>query len=138
VRRYALTVDEFMARWRRADSRERSAAQERLIDLCPPVGHPAPAEADSTGATFCFEKGVGKTGSAGVPPAAREESVRYVRGPVASAIRQAIAIAACGWPGRQAQGGLADMADDQVVEKSPALNAARFAASTRSNVRAGE
>ncbi|MDD5706662.1 MAG: class I SAM-dependent DNA methyltransferase [Kiritimatiellae bacterium] len=47
--------------------KERSAAQEHFIDLCRLVGHPTPAEADPTGATFCFEKGAAKHG--GLPAA---------------------------------------------------------------------
>lgn len=42
--------------------KERSAAQEHFIDLCRLLNHPTPAEADPTGATFCFEKGTTKHG----------------------------------------------------------------------------
>jgi type II restriction/modification system DNA methylase subunit YeeA len=57
-----VTVAEFIAKWKRSDLKERSAAQEHFIDLCRLVGHPTPAEADPTGATFCFEKGAAKHG----------------------------------------------------------------------------
>ena len=50
-----MTVAEFIAKWKRSDLKERSAAQEHFIDLCRLVGHPTPAEVDPTGATFCFE-----------------------------------------------------------------------------------
>ncbi|MEI7902739.1 MAG: DNA methyltransferase [bacterium] len=57
-----LTVAEFIAKWRKAELKERSAAQEHFLDLCHLLGHPTPAEADPTGATFCFEKGIAKHG----------------------------------------------------------------------------
>jgi len=57
-----MTVQEFIAKWRKVELKERSAAQEHFIDLCRLVGHPTPAEADPTGATFCFEKGAAKHG----------------------------------------------------------------------------
>jgi hypothetical protein len=57
-----VTVAEFIAKWKRSDLKERSAAQEHFIDLCRLVGHPTPAEVDPTGATFCFEKGAAKHG----------------------------------------------------------------------------
>jgi type II restriction/modification system DNA methylase subunit YeeA len=67
-----VTVAEFIAKWKRSDLKERSAAQEHFIDLCRLVGHPTPAEADPTGATFCFEKGAAKHGpSIGSGQAAR-------------------------------------------------------------------
>ncbi len=57
-----MNVAEFIAKWKNADLKERSAAQEHFIDLCRLVGHPTPVEADPTGATFCFEKGAAKAG----------------------------------------------------------------------------
>ena len=57
-----MTVAEFIAKWKKADLKERSAAQELFIDLCHLVGHPTPAEADPTGVDFCFEKGAAKHG----------------------------------------------------------------------------
>lgn len=53
---------EFIAKWKKADLKERSAAQEHFIDLCRVFAHPTPAEADPTGETFCFEKGASKQG----------------------------------------------------------------------------
>jgi hypothetical protein len=47
-----------VAKWKRADLAERAACQEHLIDLCRMLGHPTPAEADPTGESFTFERGV--------------------------------------------------------------------------------
>lgn len=55
-----LSPQEFVAKWRRASLKERSAAQEHFIDLCRMVGHPTPTEVDPTGATFTFEAGASK------------------------------------------------------------------------------
>jgi len=57
-----MTIQEFIAKWRKVELKERSAAQEHFIDLCRLVGHPTPAEADPTGESFCFEKGAAKHG----------------------------------------------------------------------------
>jgi len=57
-----MNVAEFIAKWRKVELKERSAAQEHFLDLCHLVGHPTPAEADPTGADFCFEKGAAKHG----------------------------------------------------------------------------
>jgi len=55
-----LSPQEFVAKWRKATLKERSAAQEHFIDLCHLVGHDTPAEADPTGQTFTFEAGATK------------------------------------------------------------------------------
>ena len=57
-----MTVADFIAKWRKVELKERSAAQEHFIDLCNVFGHPTPAFADPTGETFCFEKGAAKHG----------------------------------------------------------------------------
>ena len=57
-----LNVSEFIIKWKKAELKERSAAQEHFIDLCRLVNHATPAEADPTGETFCFEKGTAKHG----------------------------------------------------------------------------
>ncbi len=65
ARRYTvniMTVAEFIAKWRKVELKERSAAQEHFIDLCHVFDHPTPAFADPTGETFCFEKGITKHG----------------------------------------------------------------------------
>ena len=55
-----VTPNEFIAKWRASELKERSAAQEHFIDLCRLVGEPTPAEADPTGETYCFERGARK------------------------------------------------------------------------------
>lgn len=51
---------DFVAKWRKAQLKERSAAQEHFLDLCRLLGHPTPAQQDPTGATFTFEAGSSK------------------------------------------------------------------------------
>ncbi len=55
-----LSPQAFVAKWRSATLKERSAAQEHFIDLCRLVGHPTPAESDPTGTQFTFEAGADK------------------------------------------------------------------------------
>jgi hypothetical protein len=55
-----LSPQEFVAKWRKATLKERSAAQEHFIDLCRLVGHSTPAEEDPTGQSFTFEAGATK------------------------------------------------------------------------------
>ena len=57
-----MNASEFIAKWRKVELKERSAAQEHFLDLCRMLGHPTPAEADPTGETFCFERGAEKHG----------------------------------------------------------------------------
>ena len=57
-----MNVAEFIAKWRRADLTERSAAQQHFLDLCELLDHPKPAEADPTGEWFTFERGAAKHG----------------------------------------------------------------------------
>jgi len=57
-----MTVAEFIAKWRKVELKERSAAQEHFIDLCNVFEHPTPAAGYPTGATYCFEKGISKHG----------------------------------------------------------------------------
>ena len=52
-----MTPYEFITKWRASEPKERSASQEHFIDLC---RLPTPAEADPTGATYCFERGARK------------------------------------------------------------------------------
>ena len=56
----ALSVAEFVAKWTGATLSERSASQEHFLDLCEVLGHPKPAAADPTGASFTFERGAAK------------------------------------------------------------------------------
>ena len=55
-----MTPYEFIAKWRAAELKERSASQEHFIDLCRLLGEPTPAEADPTGEAYCFERGARK------------------------------------------------------------------------------
>ena len=55
-----MTPNEFIAKWRASELKERSAAQEHFIDICRLLGEPTPAEADPTGEQYCFERGVRK------------------------------------------------------------------------------
>ena len=57
-----VTPDQFITKWRDANLKERSAAQEHFLDLCRLLDEPTPAEADPTGAWYCFEKGAAKAG----------------------------------------------------------------------------
>ena len=55
-----MTPDEFIAKWRASELKERSAAQEHFIDLCRLLDEPTPAQADPTGERYCFERGARK------------------------------------------------------------------------------
>ena len=57
-----MTPGDFIAKWRASELKERSASQEHFIDLCRMLGEPTPAEADSTGDRYSFEKGARKDG----------------------------------------------------------------------------
>jgi len=57
-----MTPQEFIAKWKRANLSERSAAQQHFLDLCELLGQPKPAQADPDGAWYTFERGVHKTG----------------------------------------------------------------------------
>ncbi len=59
-----MTPGRFIAKWQRAELSERAASQEHFIDLCRMLGQPTPAEEDSTGVEYTFEKGVSVTGAA--------------------------------------------------------------------------
>ena len=61
-----MRAQEFIAKWRASELKERSAAQEHFIDLCRLLGEPTPAEEDPTGERYCFERGARKdTGGSG-------------------------------------------------------------------------
>lgn len=57
-----MTPQEFIKKWHGSQLAERAYCQEHFNDLCALVGHPTPAAHDTTGNTFCFEKGAKKTG----------------------------------------------------------------------------
>ena len=56
-----MTPDAFIAKWSGATLSERAAAQSHFLDLCALLGEPTPAEADSRGEFYCFERGATKT-----------------------------------------------------------------------------
>lgn len=56
-----MTPEEFIAKWKAAELKESSAAQEHFIDLCRLLDEPTPAEADPKGESYCFERGATKT-----------------------------------------------------------------------------
>ena len=60
-----MTPHAFIAKWRDTTLKERSAAQEHFLDLCRLLDEPTPAEADPTGATYCFERGAVRTDTGG-------------------------------------------------------------------------
>lgn len=57
-----MTPQQFIARWQGCQLAERAFYQQHFNDLCALVGHPTPAAQDTTGDTFCYEKGATKTG----------------------------------------------------------------------------
>lgn len=56
-----MTPGEFIAKWRAAELKERSSAQEHFIDLCRMLGEPTPADVDPKGEWYAFERGATKT-----------------------------------------------------------------------------
>ena len=56
-----MTPDQFIAKWKVAELKERSAAQSHFIDLCRMLDEPAPTDADPTGEWYAFERGATKT-----------------------------------------------------------------------------
>ena len=56
-----LSPQDFVAKWRHATLKERSAAQSHFNDLCALLGQPTPTEADPAGRWYTFEAGAGKT-----------------------------------------------------------------------------
>jgi hypothetical protein len=57
-----ISPQEFSAKWRSSELKERAGAQEHFIDVCALVGAPTPAEVDKKGEFFTFEKTVEKVG----------------------------------------------------------------------------
>jgi hypothetical protein len=55
-----LSPHDFVTKWRRAELKERSAAQEHFIDLCRMLEHPTPAEADPESKWLTFDAGATK------------------------------------------------------------------------------
>ena len=57
-----MTPDQFIAKWKDATLKERSASQEHFLDLCHLLDEPTPAQADPSGSWYCFERGAAKAG----------------------------------------------------------------------------
>jgi hypothetical protein len=57
-----MRPQEFLAKWRKVDLTERSAAHQHFFDLCELVGHRKPADVDPTGESFTVERGATKLG----------------------------------------------------------------------------
>jgi type II restriction/modification system DNA methylase subunit YeeA len=57
-----MTPQEFIAKWRHVELKERSASQSHFNDLCRLLGVDDPITADPLGDWFTFEKGASKTG----------------------------------------------------------------------------
>ena len=55
-----LSAQQFVAKWRQAELKERSASQSHFNDLCALLGQPAPTDADPTGTWYAFEAGATK------------------------------------------------------------------------------
>ena len=56
-----MTPQDFIAKWRTVDLKERTASQSHFIDLCRLLGIDDPISADPKGEWFTFEKGASKT-----------------------------------------------------------------------------
>jgi type II restriction/modification system DNA methylase subunit YeeA len=56
-----VTPDQFIAKWKAVELKERSAAQSHFIDLCHMLDEQAPTDADRTGEWYAFERGATKT-----------------------------------------------------------------------------
>ena len=57
-----MTPEKFIDKWTRSKLKETSGSQEQFIDLCNLLDEPTPAEADSEGEYYCFERGARKEG----------------------------------------------------------------------------
>ncbi len=53
-----MTPIKFQLQWISVELEERSAAPEPFLHLCRGLDHPTPAEMDSAGEFFTFERGV--------------------------------------------------------------------------------
>jgi hypothetical protein len=56
VQSILMNLPEFVAKWRHATISEKSAAQSWFIDLCRVLSVQTPTDADTTGASYTFEK----------------------------------------------------------------------------------
>src|SRR5216683_4116453 len=56
-----MILSDFVSKWQKSELKERAGAQSHFNDLCEVLGYPRPSDADHTGQTYTFEKGVTKT-----------------------------------------------------------------------------
>jgi len=56
-----LTIAQFVTKWKIFSQTENAGSQSHFNDLCEVLGEKSPAEADSVGERYAFEKYVGKT-----------------------------------------------------------------------------
>lgn len=56
-----MNPSEFVAKWARAELRERAGSPEHFLDLCQMIGVPSPAAADPKGEWFTFDRGLDKS-----------------------------------------------------------------------------
>ena len=57
-----MTPYEFITKWRASALTERAGSQAHFNDLCDLLNEPKPTDADPSGETYCFERGVQKEG----------------------------------------------------------------------------
>src|SRR5260370_3582257 len=57
-----MTTQELIAKWKRSQLTERSAAKQDFLDLCELLGKPKPGAADPDGAWYTFARGVNTPG----------------------------------------------------------------------------
>jgi hypothetical protein len=107
--------ESFLKKWAASKHSERCACQQHFVDLCHLVAHTTPAEADPTGESFTFERGVEKAGGQGWADVWKKGYFgwEYKR---KSGDLDAV-FAAYGWP--------ADLTDDRLRARLPALNLER-------------
>ena len=74
-----MTPQQFIAKWKKAQLSERSAAQQHFLDLCELLGQPKPAAADPEGAWYTFERSAHKTGGGEGSIALADKTTRTVR-----------------------------------------------------------
>ena len=55
-----MTPQQFIAKWKAAELKERAACQEHFLDICILLDQPTPASADPSGEWYVFEKRVDK------------------------------------------------------------------------------
>ena len=55
-----MTPEEFIAKWRVVELKERSASQSHFNDLCRLLDEPTPTDVDPAGEWYCFERGARK------------------------------------------------------------------------------